>query len=461
MSSAPGSQPPRRRTSPSRPARTSTSKTYPGLPPGSACTVTETANGAITGVVDVATTIAQPPAIEAHGSVEANVTDTYTLVTGPLVVTKNIAGAAAGSQGAVTIRVVCPGVPVSSTPAFVISAGSPAGPTSHTYDGIPIGTKCLVFETADGRTSTVSVAVTPGHVQKAPPVVADVNAPATVTITDTYTLLPGSLLVGKGLLGPAAGLQGPITITATCGGTALPSFVIPAGTPAGLQQHFYDNIPGNSSCTVTETADGTTSTVVVTVIGGSTHTATVLPATVTPVRFTDLFTHSPGVLAVTKNITGTAAGTQGSIAILVDCGQSTSQFAILIPANTPAGAISRSFNNIPAGSTCTVTELSNGASSAVPVTTTGSGQQVTVLSAATATATVTNEVGGPAAPATVEPESLEDTEVAPGTLPATGAGAATLRLLDGALAAIAVGGVMAAAGGRRRRLNRKGRQVQD
>ncbi len=198
-----------------------------------------------------------------------------------------------------------------------------------------------------------------------------------------------------------------------------------------------------------------------TVIGGNTHTATVAPATVIPVRFADLFTHSPGVLAVTKNITGTAAGTQGSIAILVDCGQSTSQFAILIPAKAPAGALSRSFNNIPAGSTCTVTELANGASGAVPVTTTGSGQQVTVLSAATATATVTNEVGGPAAPATVEPESLEDTEVAPGTLPATGAGAATLRLLDGALAAIAVGGVMAAAGGRRRRLNRKGRQVQD
>ena len=191
---------------------------------------------------------------------------------------------------------------------------------------------------------------------------------AAAAITDTFTSRPGSLLVGKGLLGPAAGLQGPITITTTCGGTALPSFVIPAGTPAGLQQHFYDNIPaGNSSCTVTESADGTTSTVVVTVIGGSTHTAIVTASHRDTGPLHRPFHALPRGTGGDQKYHRHRGRHPG-----VDChpgGLRTVDQPVrhpLSPANTPAGAISRSFNNIPAGSTCTVSELANGASERGP-----------------------------------------------------------------------------------------------
>ena len=158
----------------------STSHTYTGLAPGVQCTVTETANGAISGIVDVATTFVQPPPISASGSVEATVTDDFTALVGSLTVTKSIGGPAAGQQGPITIKVFCVGVPITQTPPFQILAGA-TGPQSHTYTGIPDGTKCFVFETADGRTSTVAVTVT-GRLQTT---TVTAGATASVTVTDT------------------------------------------------------------------------------------------------------------------------------------------------------------------------------------------------------------------------------------------------------------------------------------
>ena len=113
-----------------------------------------------------------------------------------------------------------------------------------------------------------------------------------------------------------------------------PDFTIPAGTPAGLQLHFYNNIPAGSTCTITETADGATSVVTTTVIGGDNRTVDVAAGTIVPVLFTDIFTDAPGTLVVSKTISGAAAGQQGPIAILVDCGQPLNQYAFIIPANT-------------------------------------------------------------------------------------------------------------------------------
>ena len=92
------------------------------------------------------------------------------------------------------------------------TGGSAAGTTSHEYAGIPAGQRCFVFEIADGRTSTVAVTVT-GRVQAA---TIPAGAETSVTITDTYTLRPGGIIVGKILAGPFAGQQGPITIHVSC-----------------------------------------------------------------------------------------------------------------------------------------------------------------------------------------------------------------------------------------------------
>ncbi len=182
-----------------------------------------------------------------------------------------------------------------------------------------------------------------------------------------------------------------------------PDFTIPAGTGAGLQLHFYNNIPAGSTCTITETADGSTSVVTTTVIGGDNRTVDVAAGRVSPVLFADIFTDAPGTLVVTKTISGAAAGEQGPIAILVDCGQPLNQYAITIPANAPAGTVSRSFPNIPAGLTCTVTETSNGANSAAAVTAMGSGQQVVIPAAGTATATLADTVTAEAPVAPITP----------------------------------------------------------
>jgi hypothetical protein len=355
---------------------TSGSMAYPGIAPGTMCTVSETAGGAVPGVVTVVTTIAptQPVTIPPSGSTEVDVTDTYSQVTGSLTVTKDIAGPSAGSQGAVTIDVLCDGVDPSLTPPFVIPAGSPVGATSMTYSGLPDAAKCLINESADGSTTGVNVSVS-AYLQTATIVAGTTTS---VTVTDTYTPAPGGLVVSKLLAGPFAGQQGPVTIDVTCGGTALPSFVISAGTPAGVQTQSYNDIPAGSVCTINETADGATITVQTTVLGDDKQTVTVPAGTIVPVVFADVFSDTPGTLTVLKNIGGPGAGSEGPIAMLVNCGQPSDQFAYLIPADTPAGTFDQSFSDIPAGSVCTITETSNGATSGVTVATTGSGQQVTV-----------------------------------------------------------------------------------
>jgi Domain of unknown function (DUF5979) len=379
----------------------STSKTYPGLPPDVQCTVAESQDGAVSGVVTVTPSVTQPPPISSTGSVEADVTDDYTALVGSLTVTKTIAGPSAGTQGQVTIGVLCDGVPSSQTPTFVIDPGAPAGSTSHTYPGIPDGTKCVVSETADGETSTVAVTVA-GENQTA---TVTAGTTTTVTITDTYTARPGTIIVPKTLAGPLAGTQGPVTISALCHGTALPNIVIPAGTAAGLQTEAFNDVPPGSTCTVTETADGATSTATVTTLPTNTQTVTVAAGAVVVVPFTNIYADSPATLTVTKNITGSAAGREGAIAMLVDCGEPVDQFAFLIPAGTPAGSLSRSFDNIPAGATCTVTETSTGASSAVSVAVTSTGNPAKVSPDQNQLVVFTDDYSPVAAPATT-PQTL-------------------------------------------------------
>ena len=386
----------------------SNSQTYPGLPPGTPCTVTETADGAISGVVDVTTTGSpQHVTIPASGSVEADITDTYTV--GSLVVNKTIDGPSAGQQGDVAIRVRCTGVPAAQTPDFLIPAGTPAGTTSsHEYAGIPGGTTCSVFEIASGRTSTVAVTVT-GPSQNADIMVGENS----VTITDTYTPRPGGIIVGKILAGPFAGKQGPITIHVSCPGvepSLTPDFTIPAGTTAGLQLHFYNNIPAGSTCAITETADGATSVVTTTVIGGGNRSVNVAAGTMSPRAVHRHLHRRPRHSDSQQDHRRGGAGQQGPIAMLVDCGQPLNQYTFIIPANTAAGAVSRSFPNILAGLTCTVTETSNGASNDVAVTEAGSGQRVAIPAAGIATATLTDTI-------TAEAPLAPITQV---TLPVTG-----------------------------------------
>jgi hypothetical protein len=408
---------------------------------GSTCTATETSDGSTSTVaVAVSPGRSQMVTVPTGGDAATiDFTNTYTFVPASLVITKNIAGPDAGKQGAVTIQANCsdPNGNLADPVSFTVPALAAAGAHPHTFD-VAAGSTCTIVETDDGSSPTVDVSTT-----GSPQTLTVPLSGATATITDTYTPADGAIFLAKILGGPFAGQQGPITIAATCGTTALPDFVIPAGTPAGVQTHFYANVPGGSSCTLTETADGATAIVTTTVYPDNMQTVTVAPATVVPVVFADVFTDSPGTLTVTKNITGTEAGKEGEIAILVDCGEAADQFAFTIPAGTPAGSVSRTFDNIPAGSTCTITETSNGSTSSVAVTTAGSGQSVAINPDQTATAVLTDSY---------DPIVLTGLAFT---------GSAVAHLAELGAAAVFAGSLLVAAGGRRRFLRRHDRGIDD
>ena len=77
----------------------------------------------------------QQVTIPSGGSKTVDVTNTYDFAPGSLIVTKTIAGPAAGQQEEITIHTECDGKAL--TPDFVIDAGTPAGDQSQRYDRHP------------------------------------------------------------------------------------------------------------------------------------------------------------------------------------------------------------------------------------------------------------------------------------------------------------------------------------
>jgi Domain of unknown function (DUF5979)/Thioester domain len=405
---------------------------YDDIPTPASCTVTETVDGHTSTVSVIVEGSGQTVPLVPDEVVEADLSDTYAVAPGSLVVSKTIAGTQAGKQGQITIHSTCNGAAL--TPDFIIPALAPAGVVSFTYSPIPAGAVCTVTETVDGSSSTVSAVV------HGSPQTVDAIQPgdeAAADVVDVYGPANGSLLVSKLIGGSQAGHQGPVTIHAVCNGTALsPDFVIPAGTPPGTVVHSFDNVPGNSVCTVTETSDGSASPITVTVIGGE-QQAIVPPGGIAVVGLTDVYELDPGSLLVSKSITGSAAGQQGEIAILVSCG-GTDDFAFTIAAGTGAGSVSRSFDGLPPGAVCTVTETSSGQTSGLTVATVGSGQQVTVPANATATAVLADSYA----------------TIATGTLANTGPPHQRTRIIDFALVAALLGGVLVLVETRTRRRKR-------
>jgi Domain of unknown function (DUF5979)/Thioester domain len=351
------------------------SRTYRHIVAGTTCTVVETSNGSTAATTVVVIGDGQKATITAGKTETVRIKDIYRFAPGSLIVRKTIAGPAAGKQGKVKIHTVCNGKALK--PDFVIPARTPESLQSMEYDGIRTPAKCTVTETVDGHTSAVSVVVEgSGQTVRVPPgktVYAD--------ISDTYGLVPGQLEVTKTIAGPAAGKQGEVVIHTVCDGTALtPDFIIPAGTVGPVESQLYSDIPTPATCVVTETVDGSSSTVSVDVTG-SPDTVKIRPGKAAAVTITDTYGKVPGSLLVSKTIAGPSAGHQGPVTIHVICDGTALSPDFVIPAHTPAGTVSHSFEDIPAGSVCTVTETADGASDMVIVTVSGNGQTVTIPAA--------------------------------------------------------------------------------
>ena len=369
-----------------------TSRTYRHIEAGTPCTVTEEANGSTRATTVRVLGNGQEVTIPEGGTETVNIKDIYRFAPGQLIVRKTIAGPAAGKQGEVRIRVKCNGTFL--TPDFVIPARTPESTLSMRYKGIRAPATCTVTETVDGRTSTVSVVVE-GRRQTVPVPPGKI---VTADVSDTYGLTPGELEVNKVIAGPESGHQGEVVIHTVCNGTALtPDFVIPAGTVGPVEPHLYSNIPTPSTCVVTETVDGHTSTVSVDVAGSPT-TVKIRPGGSGAATITDTYGSVPGSLLVTKTIAGPRAGHQGPVTIHVVCNGTALSPDFVIDAHTSAGDVSHSFDDIPAGSMCTVTETADGSTDTVIASVSGDGQTVNIPAATVVPVSLMNvyDEGSPA-----------------------------------------------------------------
>jgi uncharacterized protein DUF5979 len=186
---------------------------------------------------------------------------------------------------------------------------------------------------------------------------------ATANLTDTYTDVPGTLVVTKTVTGPAADRRGQIVIITTCDGVQKPPFVIPAGASGSDLSRTYTGIPAGASCTAVETVDGHTDSVAVQSMGGKESVDVPANGTATA-RLVDRYTDVEGSLIVQKSITGDAAGSQGPITIQVRCDKGTPKLADWqIDAGAPAATTSHTYAGLPAGATCTVDETADGETS--------------------------------------------------------------------------------------------------
>jgi Domain of unknown function (DUF5979)/Thioester domain len=211
----------------------------------------------------------------------------------------------------------------------------------------------------------------------------------------------GSLRVTKTIAGAAAGSQGEVVIHVECDDAVdRPDFVIPAGA-TGTVSRTYEDITEGTHCTVAETVNGQRAAGVDVVVSGDEREVTIDAGATETVRLTNTYSFVPpsppgaSSLLVTKTVAGPQAGSQGAATLRVTCNQAVLTPDFVIPAGASAGSVSRRFD-VPAGASCTVTEIGDGSSAAITTTVSGSGQTVTVPAGTTVPVTVSNLYGAAA-----------------------------------------------------------------
>jgi LPXTG-motif cell wall-anchored protein len=152
----------------------------------------------------------------------------------------------------------------------------------------------------------------------------------------------------------------------------------------------YSELPAGTECTVVETQDGKNTTTAVDVQGRLREVTVPAGGTATA-QITDTYTPRPGALVVRKTITGEASPLRGPITIEVECDDAVTRDPFVIPAaGARSGEEIRIYSEIPAGTTCTVTETEDGNTRAATVTVQGSGQDLSIPAAGAVVADLTN-----------------------------------------------------------------------
>ncbi|MFE5335020.1 DUF5979 domain-containing protein [Isoptericola sp. NPDC056573] len=423
---------------------------YEGLPVGAECTVTETNTfGASSSTMTVddgepveGTTVdvVVPPA-DGGEPTTVTVTATNTFLTAPLVVRKVVDGDGGAyaptmpdlpplpeiPDGPITPEVLAEllaqveqyldDVPFDEFPYEVtlecttsqgdpvpIPGGSvrPFGPGfPGLYFGLPDGAECTATETRTGNADQVTLDPNPVTIDGE----ATVFAPVEMTVTNTYDL--GGFTVEKVVDGDAADFGvGPFEVSAQC--TLRGEEIdVPGGATRTLEAGgtvTYGDLPIGTECVVTETdsAGASSSTVSTTVEGGDPGQVVVPGADADAAVVTVTNTFDVGSVAVEKVVDFEGSSYDvGPFEVTLAC--TFQREDIEIPggaAREIAAGDTVTYDGLPIGAECVVTETDDGGAASSTVSTVGDGDPGAVTVAADpASVTVTNTFAPPPPPA--------------------------------------------------------------
>jgi hypothetical protein len=312
------------------------------------------------------------------------------------------------------------------------------------YFGLQDGDTCTVTETEDGGATSTSI--TPEQ-----PMTIDGGAtiqdPVEATVTNTYDT--GSIEVDKVVDGDAAEFvtaSFEVSLVCTFEGQdiAVPDGATRTVTPD--EPATYDGLPIGAECVVTETdaAGAAETTISTTVEDGDSGQVVVPTADAGPAVITVTNTFDVGSVAVEKVVDFEGDSYDvGPFEVTVEC---TFQGAgIEIPggaAREISGGQTVTYDGLPVGAECVVTETDDGGASgsAVSVIDGGDPGVVTIAAGDPAVITVTNMFA--AQPVPPDPSNPPAPPVQPGTDPLPRTGAFVLPLLGLAVLLTALGGVL-------------------
>lgn len=171
----------------------------------------------------------------------------------------------------------------------------------------------------------------------------------------------GNLRVVKTVSGPGEPQRSAVSVSASCTDGSSGAAIYPTGSPP--TPLVVQNIRGGSLCTVLELVDGANDFVSVTTTFAPGSVVTIPTNTTTTdttrVDVSNVYEVRTGSLRVTKVVTGADAGLRGDVVIDVACSNGTNASFTFPAGETPTP---QTVSDLPAGTTCTTTEPTDGGS---------------------------------------------------------------------------------------------------
>ena len=313
-----------------------------------------------------------------------------------------IAGAAAGRQSEVRFTATCTtATAVTLEYVRIVAAGSPAGTYAFDFPDIPADdTVCSVVQDADGSNAAVDVSTTIDPAS----VTLSSSAPQTITVTDTYSLVPGDFRLDVEIGGPAAGDQSALLFAVSCvgpSGTSSVTYPVAAGASGTVSAGTLPGLENGTTCHASLTEDGDNAGAELVSAEFDPYFVEVPPGGVGVILATlayDVPVPATGTLAVDVTVAGPAAGRQSAIEVLASCAGGPSA-AFTLPAGATGTHRVGVIGGVPVGTECAVTQASAGenadaelaSATIVPAT-------VTIADATTAIITVTDTYVVPTPP---------------------------------------------------------------